>query len=116
MGSIEEGLNGIEDGDDRELALIMIVEAMVDLAKMKKDPVIIDKAAEVAEKLGKAGNRYSRLTDRVDVLCQSGRYKDAEALIEKAQSTVETVSDRIDRGSLYLSIGEALLRTAIPNL
>lgn len=112
---IEEGLKDIEEGDDRELALISIVEAMVDLAKIKKDSAIINKAAEVAEKLDKAGNRYSRLTDRVDILCQSGRREDAEALIEKAQSAAETVSDRIDRGSLYLSIGEALLRTAIPN-
>lgn len=111
---IEEGLKAVDSSEDRELALLCIVEALVDIAKSKNNPNITAKAAEVADRLEEPFDRNYKLEDRVCIFCQSDRREEAEALIERALSDAEAVDDSISRGSAYLTVAEAVLQTASP--
>ncbi len=109
---VQEGLKAADNVEDRELALISIVESLVDIAKTRNDPSIVGKAGEVADRLEEPFGRDCRLADRVGVLCRSDRSEEAGALIAQASSDLEAISDSISRGSAYLEIAEAILQTA----
>jgi len=106
---LERSLSAADRAENRELAILSLVEALVDLARAKDDPAIAEMAGAVAARLKEPPERNCRLADRVGILHRSGRSDKAEALISQALSDVESVSDPINRGSDYLSIAEAVL-------
>ncbi len=109
---VEAGLEDLNNYKGKELLLVRIVEALVDLAKTRTDAEIATKAGEIAEKLEKPFDRYCRLADRVEVLSRTDHRSDAESLITGARSEAESLSDPLERGSAYLSVADAIIRAA----
>lgn len=113
MKLMDEGMRDVEKEDGRELTLISIADALVELAKARADASIVAKAGEVAEKLDKPLDRNTKLVMRVAVLCHTGHYEEADALIERVCSDAEKVGEENERGSAYLSVAEAILQRAV---
>jgi tetratricopeptide (TPR) repeat protein len=113
MKLMDEGMRDVEKEDGRELTLISIADALVELAKARADASIVAKAGEVAEKLDKPLDRNTKLVMRVAVLCHTGHHEEADALIERVCSDAEKVGEENEHGSAYLSVAEAILQRAV---
>jgi tetratricopeptide (TPR) repeat protein len=113
MKLVDEGMRDVEKEGGKELTLISIADALVELARARSDASIVARAGEVAEKLDKPFDRYTMLVMRVAVLCHTGHQEEADALIERACIEAEKVSEENERGSAYLSVAEAVLQMAV---
>ena len=108
---LEASVKAADSAENRELAIISIVEALVDVAETKNDPRIAAKAGEIADRLEEPFDRNCRLADRIYILRRSRRHEEAEALLARALSDAESVNESNSRGSAYCSIAEAVLRS-----
>jgi hypothetical protein len=92
---IEAGQKDLEDAadDERESILLNSIEVLLDAAKRKNDPSLAAKANGLAERLESPSYRHVRLMDRADFLAREDRLTEAIALIERAISDAEELTD-----------------------